>query len=66
MFFIILFCRDTTLNVMAVCNTDRIFWNVVAKYPGAHHDNFVFTQSRLYTDLENEMLPGVLLGMLQT
>ena len=51
---------------MAVCNTDRIFWNVVAKYPGAHHDNFVFTQSRLYTDLENEMLPGVLLGMLQT
>ena len=54
--------RDTTLNVMAVCNSERLFWNVLAKYPGAHHDNFIFSRSTLYEDLENSRIPGILLG----
>ena len=31
--------RAKTLNVMEVCNGERLFWNLLAKHTGAHHDN---------------------------
>ena len=37
----------TTLSVMTVCNSESLLWNVLAKYQGAHHHNFIFSRSQL-------------------
>lgn len=45
---------------MAVSHSES-FWSVLAKYPGAHHDNIAFCQSQLYREMENRRLQSILL-----
>ena len=52
-----------SLNVQAVCDSDMLFTSVVAKFPGACHDAFVFEQSAIGQSLaasDGEL--GYLLG----
>ncbi|KAK3748964.1 hypothetical protein QZH41_006850 [Actinostola sp. cb2023] len=41
------------INVMAVCNADLVFTNVLAKWHGSTHDSAVFNTSELQYHLEN-------------
>jgi hypothetical protein len=43
-----------SINVQAVCNADRIFTNVVIKYPGSTHDSFIWKNC----GLKNNFLRG--------
>lgn len=37
-----------SLNILAICNSDLIFTNVIAKYPGATNDSFIWLNSHLH------------------
>lgn len=39
--------RRHTINIQAVCDGDRIFSDVVARWPGSTHDSTIFNNSRL-------------------
>jgi nuclease HARBI1 len=51
-----------SLNVQAVCNSEGIFTNVVARWPVSVHDSRIFENSYLAYQLENKEIPGLLLG----
>lgn len=52
-----------SLNVQAVCNSEMLFTNVVAKFPGSCHDAYVFEQSALGQQLaESNGELGYLMG----
>lgn len=51
-----------SLNVQAVCGPNLEFYNIVARWPGSAHDSNIFDNSRLCQELEDELLPGHLLG----
>ena len=42
------------INVMAVCNAQMLFTNVVSKWHGSVHDSVVFHSSTLQVHVENE------------
>ena len=37
--------RYHSINIQAVCNANLIFRDVVAKWPGSHHDSFILKAS---------------------
>ena len=50
------------INVMAVCNADMKFTNLVAKWHGAVHDSAVFNASSLQQHMQSRKREGWLLG----
>ena len=52
------FCRKKfhSINVQAVCDMDRVFWNVCAGQPGGVHDGGQFQWSSLYTQLKTRAI----------
>lgn len=53
-----------SVNVMAVCDAQLKFTNVLADYPGANHDAHIWAQSRLLTLFQNGTIAyGWLLGI---
>lgn len=44
------------------CNADYEFTNVVVKWPGSTHDSFILRNSRLWEDMEQNPLRGIILG----
>ena len=48
-----------SLNVQAVCGPDLRFHNVVARWPGSVNDNRIFENSRLYVNLEENLIRKV-------
>uniref|UniRef100_A0A914VBA8 Putative nuclease HARBI1 n=1 Tax=Plectus sambesii TaxID=2011161 RepID=A0A914VBA8_9BILA len=51
-----------SMNIQAVCNADRCFTSVLAKFPGSAHDSRIFSQSALCADFEAGRKTGILLG----
>jgi hypothetical protein len=51
-----------SINVQAVCNSDGIFTNCVIKWYGSAHDSRIFDNSYLKYQLENGLVPGILIG----
>ena len=52
-----------SLNIQAVCNSNLVFQDVVARWPGSHHDSFIMDMSSLSSrfgngDFENSWLLG--------
>lgn len=41
-----------SINVQAVCDANFIFQDIVAKWPGSHHDSFILNTSSLYNRFE--------------
>ena len=37
--------RYYSINIQAICNANLIFRDVVAKWPGSHHDSFILEAS---------------------
>ncbi|KAK3086191.1 hypothetical protein FSP39_015880 [Pinctada imbricata] len=56
-------CRKNfhAINVQAICESNLRFTNVVCRWPGATHDAFVLSQSKIPEHLEGT-LEGWLLG----
>ena len=50
------------INVMAVCNADMRFTNLVAEWHGSAHDSAVFNASALQQHMETREKGGWLLG----
>ena len=42
--------RQHSINVQAVCDADRVFTNVVARWPGSTHDATIFANLALHED----------------
>lgn len=52
-----------SINVQAVCDAKMTIINIVARWPGSTHDSRIFRNSKIYTELENEIFGDVhLLG----
>ncbi|XP_063222478.1 putative nuclease HARBI1 [Bacillus rossius redtenbacheri] len=52
-----------SINVQAVCDSNLLLTNVVARWPGFTHDSTIFNQSSIRAQLETGDIPeGVLLG----
>ena len=51
-----------SINVQAVVDTDLIFRDFEAKWPGSTHDSFVFIDSQIRQRFEDHELDGVLVG----
>ncbi|KAJ8889485.1 hypothetical protein PR048_008984 [Dryococelus australis] len=52
-----------SLNVQAVCDTNLIFMNLVARWPGFTHDSTIFNSSAVRAEFETGAYPeGFLLG----
>lgn len=51
-----------SLNVQAICGPDLTFYNIVARWPGSVHDSRIFENSRICAILEEDLMPGHLLG----
>ena len=43
-----------SLTVQAICNDNFIFQDVVARWPGSHHDFFTLQSSNVYDRFEND------------
>ena len=41
-----------SINVQAVCDADMVYLDVVARWPGSHHDSFVMSTSALCNQFE--------------
>ncbi|XP_068726345.1 putative nuclease HARBI1 [Montipora capricornis] len=50
------------INVMAVCDAEMRFTNIVAKWHGSVHDSAIFNGSALQTHMETKQQEGCLLG----
>ena len=42
-----------SINIQAVCNANLIFRDVVAKWPGSHHDSFILEASTEHDRFES-------------
>lgn len=51
-----------SINVQLVCGPNNTIYHVVARWPGSTHDSRIFTNSSLFTRLENNEFTGILLG----
>ena len=49
--------KKHTINVQFVCGPDGLFYDVVAKYPGSHHDSTIFKKSAICRYLKNANIP---------
>ena len=45
--------RYHSINIQAVCNANLIFRDVVAKWPGSHHDSFILEASTKHDRFES-------------
>ena len=43
-----------SINVQASCNAILIFQDVVARWPGSHHDSFILQSSNVYDQFESD------------
>ena len=41
-----------SINVQAVCDADIVYLDVVARWPGSHHDSFIMSTSALCNQFE--------------
>ena len=46
--------RFHSINIQAVCDANLIFQDVVARWPGSHHDSFIMDMSTLSSRFEND------------
>ena len=51
-----------SINVQAICNANRYFTNVVARWCGSTHDSRIFENSVIRDRFENNEVDGLLLG----
>lgn len=51
-----------SFNVQAVCNSNSVFTDVVAAWPGSVHDSRIFKNSEMYNKLSTGQIDGILLG----
>ena len=52
-----------SINVQAVCDADMVYLDVVARWPGSHHDSFIMSTSALCNQFERGLHgDGWLLG----
>ena len=51
-----------SIDVQCVADTNLVFRDVVAKWPGSTHDSRIFTNSRICQRLMDGILKGILLG----
>ena len=51
-----------SINVQAICNSKLEFTNIIAHWRGSVHDERIFENSVIGTNLENETQNGILLG----
>ena len=40
--------------MQAICDSNLIFQDVVARWPGSHHDSFILQSSTVYDRFEND------------
>ena len=50
--------------MQAVCDSEMLFTDVVARWPGSTHDSYIFNQSSIRDRFEDGELDGCLLGEL--
>ena len=43
-----------SINMKAICNANLIFRDVVARWPGSHHDSFILQPSYVYDQFDND------------
>ena len=43
-----------SINMQAICDANLIFQDVVARWPGSHHDSFILQSSNIYDRFEND------------
>ena len=43
-----------SINIQAVCDANLIFQDVVARWPGSHHNSFILQSSNVYDWFEND------------
>jgi len=51
-----------SINIQVVCDSNMMFLNVVAKWPGATHDSFIWKNSGIRQQFLNNRPTGHLLG----
>ena len=51
-----------SINVQAICNANRYFTNVVARWCGSTHDSRILENSVIRDRFENNEVDGLLLG----
>lgn len=51
-----------SFNVQAACNSDCVFTDVVAAWPGSVHDSRIFKNSDIYNNISSGRMDGILLG----
>ena len=52
-----------SLNIQAICDSNMVFQDVVAKWPGSHHDSFIMEASAIHNKFERGRFgEGWLLG----
>ena len=51
-----------SINVQAICNANRYFTNVVARWCGSTHNSRIFENSVIRDRFENNEVDGLLLG----
>ncbi|XP_041374252.1 putative nuclease HARBI1 [Gigantopelta aegis] len=57
-------CRTNfhSLNIQGICDNNKKFTNLVARWPGSAHDTFIWNNCKLSEDFENGNIHGYLLG----
>ena len=51
-----------SINVQAICDSDRMITNNVARWPGSTHDSRIFDNSVIRDEFEEGRVNGILLG----
>ena len=45
-----------SINMLAICDSNLVFQDVVARWPGLRHDSFILQSSAVYDRFENDKL----------
>ena len=51
-----------SVNVQAVCNSNALITNIVARWPGVTHDSRIFDNSTIAEQFRNGSINGLLVG----
>ncbi|XP_047146130.1 putative nuclease HARBI1 [Hydra vulgaris] len=51
-----------SINVQAICDSQGLFLNIVADWPGSAHDSRIFSTSVIGMELANGVKAGIILG----
>ena len=43
-----------SINMQAICDANLVFQDVMARWPGSHHDSFILQSSSVYDRFEND------------